>query len=417
MHKSANDSVPHAVVIGAGPAGLAAAEVLSAGGACVRIHERMPSPGRKLLMAGRGGLNITHSEPADDFLSRYGTARSRLEAAIRAFSAEDMRSWCESLGTPTFVGTSGRVFPVSLKASPLLRAWLGRLAAQGVELRLKSRWTGWAEDGTLLFDGPDGTRGDQGEVVILALGGASWPRLGSDGSWTAPLSAAGVRITPFTPANCGFECAWSASFRERFSGMWIKPVRLRASDGTARGEALVTDAGIEGGGLYALSAGLREEIAREGSARLEIDLRPDTPLRDLAARLAAAAPGVSISNRLRRSGLTPIASALLREDERGVELPREPAGLAERIKGVRLRLRAPFGLARAISSAGGVGWDDVEEDFSVRNRPDLFVCGEMMDWEAPTGGYLLQACLATGRAAGAAALARLRRRGVIRSSG
>jgi hypothetical protein len=398
---------PQAVVVGAGPAGLAAAERLAEAGVRVRIYERMPSPGRKLLIAGRGGLNLTHSEPLGAFVSRYAEAAERLTPAVTAFSPDALRAWSAGLGIETFVGSSGRVFPRAMKASPLLRAWLGRLQTLSVELRLRCRFRGWSPDGALSIQTPDGLIEDRADVVILALGGASWPRLGSDGGWTDALASRGVDIRPFEPSNCGFHCRWSDAFRSRHAGAWLKSARFSAGGQSVRGEAIISESGIEGGAVYALSSRLRSEIADGGEARLVIDLSPDNDIRRLCDRLSAGRASLSTANRLRRLGLSPAATALMREDWRGPHLPREALGLAGRIKGVELRLSSAGGLDRAISSAGGVRFSSIEPDYSVRGQPDLFVCGEMMDWEAPTGGYLLQACLATGRAAAEGALARI----------
>jgi uncharacterized flavoprotein (TIGR03862 family) len=392
---------PSAVVVGAGPAGLAAAEVMAAAGLGVSVHDWTPSPARKFLMAGRGGLNLTHSEPIEAFLARYGASRARLEPAIRAFSPEALRAWCRGLGVETFVGSSGRVFPVAMKASPLLRAWLQRLAGLGVRLVTRSRWTGW-DDEALLFEEPEGVRRLRPRVAVFALGGASWPRLGSDGGWAKAFAARGVDLAPFAPANCGFRVDWSEGFRSAHAGQPLKPLGLSFGGRSVRGEAVIVRTGIEGGGVYALSAQLRDAIAREGAAELDLDLAPNATLDALTRRLQGAGPA-SISNRLRRAGLSKTAAALVREDVRGPSPPGEPEALAARIKSVRLRLTAPFGLERAISSAGGVCWGAVNPDFSLKAAPGVFVCGEMLDWEAPTGGYLLQACFATGRAAGVAA--------------
>lgn len=403
---AASDARPRALVIGGGPAGLMAAEVLAAGGAAVTAAERMPSFGRRLLMAGRGGLNLTHSEPFEAFLDRYGPAAARLRPHLEAFPPQALRAWAERLGQPTFVGSSGRVFPRAMKASPLLRAWLARLERQGVALRPTLHWSGWDEAGRIVFDGPEGAETVAAEVVVLALGGASWPRLGADGGWAPRLAGRGVPIVPFRPANAGVEIAWSDHFRGRFAGAPLKNVALAFGGHTVRGEAMVAAYGLEGGAVYALSAALREAIAAEGRAVLTVDLRPDMTVEALAARLARPRGRDSAANWLRKAaGLPPVAAGLLREIPG--DLPAGAEKLARRIKGVRLSLTAMRGLERAISSAGGVAWDALDDRLMLDALPGVFVAGEMLDWEAPTGGYLLQACFATGRAAGLGALARL----------
>jgi uncharacterized flavoprotein (TIGR03862 family) len=374
----------------------------------VTIHERMPNPARKFLLAGRGGLNLTHSEPLERFLDRYGAARAHLEPAIRAFPPEALRAWCEGLGVETFVGSSGRVFPKAMKASPLLRAWLRRLDGLGVKLVTRSRWIGW-EDDRLVFETSDGRRVEDCDVAIFALGGASWPRLGSDGSWQAAFASRGVEIESLKASNSGFLLSWSDIFKSKFAGEPIKRARFRFSEHEARGEAMVTAYGIEGGAIYALSPHLRDAIDGSGSAILEIDLLPDVAQDALAAKLSGGAKD-SMANRLRKAGLSPAAASLIREDERGAALPAAPADLARRIKGVRLKLEGVAPIERAISTAGGVSWEGLGMDYSLKSDPRIFVCGEMLDWEAPTGGYLLQACFSTGRAVTEGALARLARR-------
>jgi hypothetical protein len=386
-------------VIGAGPAGLMAAEVLARGGIAVTVFERMASPARKLLLAGRGGLNLTHSETLGAFLGRYGAARPWLEPAIRRFPPEALVAWCEGLGQPTFVGSSGRVFPRSLKASPLLRAWLARLAALGVVLRPLHRWVGWDATGALRFETPEAMASDRPDATVLALGGASWPRLGADGAWTALLPAA-ISVEPLRPANCGFAVGWSEGFRVRFAGTPLKRIALSFDGHRVRGEALVTGAGIEGGAVYALAAPIREAMAASGGpVTVLLDLRPDLDAAALAARLDGPAGNLSLANRLRRAGLPPVASGLLREGDA------DPRPLSQRVKALRLVLRAPMPLDRAISTAGGIAATALDAGFMLRSMPGVFACGEMLDWEAPTGGYLLQACFATGVAAAQGALA------------
>lgn len=385
-------------VIGAGPAGLMAAERLARGGARVVVHERMPSVARKFLMAGRGGLNLTHSEDREPFLNRYGAAGPVVRRWLDAFSPADLVGWVEELGQPTFVGSSGRVFPKTMKASPLLRALLARLRGLGVEVRTRSRWTGW-RDGALTFETPEGERQEAADAVVLALGGASWPRLGSDGAWTDWLDAP---LSPFRPANVGFDVVWSEVFRDRFAGQPLKGVALSFGDRTVRGEAMIAAYGVEGGAVYALSADLREALATDGAAILTVDLRPDLSVEALAARLARPRGKDSVTNWLRKAGgLSPVAVGLLREIG---EPPPGPDKLARRIKGVRLKLTGVQGLERAISSAGGVRLDAVDARLMLTDHPGVFIAGEMLDWEAPTGGYLLQASFASGVVAAQGAL-------------
>ncbi|WGM40782.1 TIGR03862 family flavoprotein [Caulobacter sp. NIBR1757] len=398
---------PTVTIIGAGPAGLIAAETLSKAGARVRLHDAMPSAGRKLLMAGRGGLNLTHSEPLETFLGRYGQATDWAGPLLDGFTPADLIAWAEGLGQATFVGSSGRVFPKAMKASPLLRAWLGRLGEMGVTLALRSRWTGWDAAGALTFETPDGPVSETADATILALGGASWPRLGSDGAWTGLLSARGVEIAPFQPANVGFNVAWSDIFKQRFAGQPLKAIALTHAGVTVRGEALIADYGLEGGAIYALSAGLRDAIARDGKAELILDLHPDQTLGQLTARLVTPQGRQSQSNHLRKAAhLSPAAIGLMREATGG-PIPISPRSQAALIKGARITLTGMQGLERAISSAGGVRLSELDESLMLRRLPGVFAAGEMLDWEAPTGGYLLQASLASGLAAARGAGARL----------
>lgn len=384
---------PTVTVIGAGPAGLMAAERLAQAGLRVTVHERMPSVARKFLMAGRGGLNLTHSEAAERFLSRYGPARNRVAGWLDAFPQADLIAWAEALGQQTFVGSSGRVFPRAMKASPLLRAWLRRLAGLGVEFRTRSRWTGW-RDGALVFETPHGERLEWPDAVVLALGGASWPRLGADGAWADLLAAEGVALAPLRPANAGIDIAWSPVFRARFAGAPLKTLALSHDARTVRGEALVTAYGLEGGAVYALFPALREAIARDGVATITLDLKPDLDAAALAQRLSRPRGKASLSNHLRKAaGLDPVAIGLARE---AGPLPDAPETLAARIKAVPLAVTDVQGLARAISTAGGVALDAVDNRLMLEARPGVFVAGEMLDWEAPTGGYLLQACFGSG---------------------
>jgi uncharacterized flavoprotein (TIGR03862 family) len=401
-------------VIGAGPAGLMAAEVLAQGGAGVTVYEAMPSAGRKFLLAGRGGLNLTHSEALPRFLTRYGEAEPQLAAAIKTFPPDELRQWSEALGQPTFVGSSGRVFPQAFKASPLLRAWLRRLDAIGVQLALRHRWTGWQDDGRLSFQTPDGTRAVDAAASVLALGGASWPRLGSDGGWVETLAVKGVAISPLRPANCGFSVAWSEIFRNRFGGAPLKGITLSFGAHSVRGEAVITRNGIEGGAIYGLSAMLREAIADSGSVTLSIALRPDLAMSDVIRRLSVSRGKQSLTNFLRKSlHLSPVAIGLLQEAAIASGVPlasRATASLAALVNAVPIKLDGVAPIARAISTAGGISFDELDSDFMIRRLPGTFAAGEMLDWEAPTGGYLLKAAFATGVAAGTGALKWLEKR-------
>jgi uncharacterized flavoprotein (TIGR03862 family) len=407
-------------IIGAGPAGLMAAEVLANGGANVTVYDAMPTAGRKFLMAGRGGLNLTHSEPRAQFLARYREAMPHLKSAIDAFPPHALRDWSEALGQPTFVGSSGRVFPKAFKASPLLRAWLRRLDAAGVQFAFRHRWIGWDANGRLLFQTPDGSRAVDARATVLALGGASWPRLGSDGAWVETLAAKGVTISPLQPANSGFTVAWSDTFRDRFEGQPLKATAHAFGPHSVRGEAIVTRTGIEGGAIYALSAELREAIQRKGQATLHIGLRPDLKFDDLTTRLSAPKGKQSLSNFLRKAAhLSPVAIGLLQEAAKAsgpslASMP--PADLARLVNAVPIRLTGVAPIARAISSAGGISFGEIDENFMLRRLPGVFAAGEMLDWEAPTGGYLLQASFPTGAAAGRGVLQWLGPHGEERSN-
>jgi uncharacterized flavoprotein (TIGR03862 family) len=398
---------PDVAVIGGGPAGLMAAEVLSGAGLSVALYERMPTLGRKFLMAGRGGLNLTHSEDFERFVGRYGAAGRRLRPMLEAFAPADLAAWAKGLGQETFVGSSGRVFPRALKASPLLRAWIARLEGQGVALNTRAAWTGWDAAGDLVFDTAGGALTVRPHATILALGGASWARLGSDGAWAPRLAARGATVAPFRPANVGFGVAWSAVFRERFAGAPLKNVALGFEGATARGDALAAGYGLEGGAVYALSAALRDAVEARGSATLTVDLRPDLSITQLTARLSRPRGGQSLSSWLRKAAhLSPVEIGLLREAH-GVALPVAPDALAAAIKAAPLTLTGVQALERAISSAGGLSFDALD-GLELKAAPGVFVAGEMLDWEAPTGGYLLQACFATGAAAARAVVERLR---------
>ena len=374
------------VVVGAGPAGLMAAEAAAGAGASVAVVDHMPSPARKLLMAGKSGLNVTRREDAERFLAAYGDARDRLAPMIDAFGPRAVEGWMDGLGQAAFTGSTGRVFPTAMKASPLLRAWLARLEGMGVTLHRRHRWTGWDGARTAMA-APDGPLALRPRAVVLALGGASWRRLGSDGAWA---EGHGLPATPFAPANAGLAVAWSPHMARHF-GAALKGMLWRAGDAASRGEVVLSAAGLEGGGLYPLTPALR------GGAALTVDLKPDLPPDAVAARLAARGKA-SLSNHLRKAlRLTPAQAALLREFG-------DPADAAC-VKALRIRHDGPRPLDEAISTAGGLPWDALDDALMLRDRPGVFACGEMLDWEAPTGGYLLTASLATGRWAGARAAA------------
>ena len=372
-----------------------AAETLARGGAQVVVHERMPSPARRLLMAGRGGLNLTHSEGLTEMIARYGDRSGTLAPLLEAFPPQALRDWAEGLGQDTFVGSSGRVFPRRLKASPLVRAWLARLDGLGVELRLRSTWTGWDGEGRPTFRQAGGEAAPEAaDALLLSMGGASWPRLGADGTWVATLAAAGVASVPLRPANCGFVADFSPVFPGDHAGRPLKGVEVRFAGRAVRGEVMLTRQGIEGGAIYALSAALRDAVEARGEAIVEIDLRPDRSPADLVARLARTDRKASLSNRLRKAlALSPQEIGLLRE---AGPLTSDLEALAARIRSVPLRLTETTGLDRAISTAGGVRFEDLDPGLQLRARPGVWIAGEMLDWEAPTGGYLLQAVFATG---------------------
>jgi uncharacterized flavoprotein (TIGR03862 family) len=385
-------------IIGGGPAGLMAAEVLATAGHAVTVFEAMPTVGRKLLMAGKSGLNITHSEDHAALLSRYGAARPRLEGALNSWTGDDLRQWCQGLGVETFVGSSGRVFPKEMKASPLLRAWLVRLASLGVEIRTRHRWIGM-EGRALRFTTPAGEVQPEFDGALLALGGASWPRLGSDARWVPLLSDKGVDVAPFIPANCGFDVAWSETFVERFAGQPLKSVTATSAVGTIPGEFVVSRWGIEGSLVYAHSAALRDALLAGQPAVLTVDLMPGRSVERLAKDLARQPVKLSFSNRLRKgAGLDPVKVGLVREGHPDVS-SMNPEQVAAAIKAVPIRLERTRPIEEAISSAGGVSFEGVDDRFMLKTMPGVFVAGEMLDWEAPTGGYLLTACFATGRAA------------------
>lgn len=391
-------------VIGGGPAGLMAAEVLSREGVGVDLYEAKASVGRKFLVAGLGGLNLTHVEPFAEFLARYQPSSEALVSALTSFGPDQVREWCHSLGLETFVGPSGRVFPEQMKAAPLLQRWIQRLRDQGVRFQTRHRWQGWDATGALLFESPSGLLSITADATVLTLGGASWPKLGSDGTWVPVLQDRGLAITPLQPSNCGFEVNWSDHFRERNAGAPLKSIALTFTNRSGQsfhrqGSCVVTSDGLEGSLIYAASALLRDEITAHGSAEITFDLAPDLSLDQLTARLSVPRGSKSLSSFLRRQ--VKIQSAefgLLREC--AADSLTTPVQLAAAIKSVTITLTAPRPVAEAISSAGGVPLESLNDQFMVTARPGLFCAGEMLDWEAPTGGYLLTACFATGQAAG-----------------
>lgn len=403
------DTQASAIIVGGGPAGLMAAELLADAGLAVTVFDQRRSLGRKFLLAGRGGLNITHAEDIDQFVSRYGgpDAPERMAQAVAAFSPSDLSAWCAGLGQPTFAGSSGRVFPEAFRATPLLRAWLGRLSESGVQFRPQHRWLGpLAEDHLVQrFEDDAGQVVQQrADVVILAMGGASWPRVGGDGGWVAPLEAAGVAVAPLESANCGVQVQWTPTYLERFEGQPLKNVALTVGAHTVRGDCVVTRLGLEGGPVYAHSAALRQNLNE--NATLGIDLLPDLDDDQLLARLNKRRPKDTVSSWLRKAGLPPISVGLLREVTSNT-LPERITRLAALIKAVPLRIDDLMPLERAISSSGGVRFDGLDDHLMVAALPGLFVAGEMLDWEAPTGGYLLQGCFSTGVMAARGALAHL----------
>jgi uncharacterized flavoprotein (TIGR03862 family) len=395
-------------IIGGGPAGLMTAETLAGSGHAITVYDAMPTVARKFLLAGKSGLNITHSEDYAQFAARFGSASSRLRPALDALTPDDIRRWAGELGTETFVGSSGRVFPTVMKASPLLRAWLARLETQGVVIARRHRWIGFA-DGGLIFETQEGRMVIQPDAALLALGGASWPKLGSDAAWVPWLRERGVDIAPFRPANCGFDVNWSEVFRERFAGAPLKAVTATSAAGTFPGEFVISEHGIEGSLVYVHAAALRDDLERDGAVSLLVDLAPGRSVERLAADLARQDQKASLSNRLRKgAGLDPVKAGLIRELA-GDDVLKDPQHLAARIKSLAIPLTATRPIAEAISSAGGIALEAIDDGYMLKAIPGIFAAGEMLNWEAPTGGYLLTACMATGKAAAQGMLAWLDR--------
>jgi len=408
-------------VIGGGPAGLMAAEALAGHGLRVDLYDAMPSVGRKFLLAGKGGMNLTHSERAELFLGRYGSRRERVAPWLEAFGPDALRAWVYELGIDTFVGTSGRVFPTDMKAAPLLRAWLHRLRASGVQFHMRHRWLGWGggvpgdaagDMSPLRFATPDGEKLIAADAVVIALGGASWPRLGSDAAWVTTFVQQGVPVQPLLPANCGFDTPWSAHFKDRFAGQPLKSVALSLTGADGReisraGECLITETGIEGSLVYALSAPIREQWLAQGEANVTLDLLPDLPLQRVLAEVTRPRGARSMSSHLQsRVGITGVKAGLLHECL-NKDAFTDTTRVAHALKALPLRLLQPRPIAEAISTAGGVAMEALDDSLMLKRVPGVFCAGEMLDWEAPTGGYLLTACLASGRVAGQGALAYL----------
>jgi hypothetical protein len=397
-----SSSSPRIAVIGGGPAGLAAAEALSAAGLAIDLFDAMPSLGRKFLMAGRGGLNLTHSEPLDLFLTRYGLRQHELGTMVTACSPQSLQDWAETLGVSTFVGSSGRVFPREMKAAPLLRAWLHRLRERGAAIHVRHRWLGWDGDGALRFATPGGERTQRADATLLALGGGSWARLGSDGAWMSTLTERGIALAPLRPANCGFNVGWSDFLRERHAGQPLKNVVASCVDTTGqtvsrRGEFVISADGVEGSLIYALSAALRDVLERDGQATLQLDLLPDLSAERVLAEVAHPRGARSLASHLdSRLGLAGVKLALLHEvlGKAGVQ---DVHRLAAAIKALPLTLVAPRPIDEAISTAGGVRFETLDHNLMLKQIPGVFCAGEMLDWEAPTGGYLLTGCIASGQ--------------------
>ncbi|WP_133651105.1 TIGR03862 family flavoprotein [Paraburkholderia flava] len=422
MSSISTPSSASAAVIGAGPAGLMAAEALSQRGIAVDVYDAMPSAGRKFLMAGKGGMNITHSEPLEQFVERYGARRAQIAPLLDSFGPDALRDWLRALGVETFVGSSGRVFPTDMKAAPMLRAWLHRLKESGVRFHMRHRWTGWdvatkdnATSHTLRFATPDGEKHIDANTFVLATGGASWPRLGSDAAWVPLVAAHGVPVAPLQPANCGFDAPWSDYFRERFAGQPLKPVALTVTDVDKKvhyrkGEFVLTATGVEGSLIYAFSSPIRERLLADGEVTVHLDLAPGLTVARVEQEVGRPRGSRSLSTHLQgRVGIAGAKFGLLRECL-SKEAFTDTALLARAIKALPLRLTAARPIEEAISSAGGIPFDALDADLMIRRTPGAFCAGEMLDWEAPTGGYLLTACFATGRTAGEGAAAYLARR-------
>ena len=402
MTQSSANLLPHVTIIGGGPAGLMAAEVLSQAGIKVELYDGMPSVGRKFLLAGVGGMNITHSEAYPAFLSRYAERAPQIAPLLRAFGAEALCQWIHELGIETFVGSSGRVFPTDMKAAPLLRAWLKRLRDTGVVIHTRHRWLGWNNDASLRIDSPEGEKALQTDALLLALGGASWARLGSDGAWLPLLEQRGISLAPLQPSNCGFEVtAWSDLMRSKFAGAPLKNIAIGLNDDVPRlGECVITATGIEGSLIYALSAPIRQAITQSGSATIHLDLLPGKTLDKIQTALTKPRGSRSMAKHLHSQlGIDGVKAALLRELT-PAECFADPVQLAKAIKALPLTLVKTRPLDEAISSAGGVPFEAMNESLMLKQLPGVFCAGEMLDWEAPTGGYLLTACFASGRAAG-----------------
>jgi len=392
-------------VIGGGPAGLMAAETIAAHGVQVDLYDAMPSVGRKFLLAGKGGMNLTHAEPTAQFIQRYGSRSAQLAPMLERFGADDLRNWAKDLGIDTFVGSSQRVFPTDMKAAPLLRAWLKRLRENGVQFHMRHRWLGWTEDGALQFFTPDGEHQLQADAVVLALGGGSWARLGSDGAWLPILQSQGIDSAPLKPANCGFEVQWSEHFRTRFAGEPLKSVTASCVDSTGKvltrqGEFVIAESGVEGSLIYALSSALRDRLEADGEVTLTLDLAPGKSAERILEEVSHPRGARSLSSHLQsKVGITGVKAGLLREALSKEDFA-QPAKLAATIKSLPLTLVATRPIDEAISSAGGVRFESLDAALMSEAKAGVFCAGEMLDWEAPTGGYLLTACFASGRVAG-----------------
>jgi len=390
----------HVMIIGGGPAGLMAAEVLLQSGVHVSLYEAKPSLGRKFLVAGKGGLNLTHSEPREDFLSRYGVRRPQIEPLLDAFGPIEIRQWARALGVETYIGSSGRVFPKEMNAAPLLNAWLEKLQTSGLQIYTHHKWVGWGKDHALLFETTAGEKNVKADTVILALGGGSRPELGSDGRWIPLLTAYNVEIAPLKPANCGFDVHWTSYFRDKYEGKPVKSVAITFKGQRKLGEFIITDKGVEGSLIYAISAQLRDEIELTGRAIIDLDLTPDWTQREVTEKLSRPRGSHSFSKHLKRTlNITGVKSGLLWEFVNRKDFS-EPERLACAIKSLPIPLIAPRPLEEAISSAGGVTFESLDERLMLHALPGVFCAGEMLDWEAPTGGYLLTACFASGYTAG-----------------